>query len=168
MPRNVIDHDVVFSCWPWLYICSTNLNVHLDFRNSRFCIGFILKFLLYSVCFDNSNFTHRANAAKEQERKAISQPNKIHRPILLKEIKFPRLSPALGRRSPVKRSPGIRSPDRRSPAPDSQAANERKSEGKERMEHWVWKTDVIIWFIRLQMYGVCCALSSVSLLSSLE
>ena len=89
------------------------------------------------VVFDDSNFTHRANAAKEQERKAISQPNKIHRPILLKEIKFPRLSPSLGRRSPVKRSPGGRSPDRRSPAPGSQGGTAKNPDGKERMEHWV-------------------------------
>jgi len=83
------------------------------------------------------------NKEKEDERQnAIPQPNRIHRPILLKEIKLPNLSPAEERKnlslsSPKNRSPVSRSPGMRRKQEKKTPVVERDANVQERMEHWV-------------------------------
>lgn len=86
---------------------------------------------------------YREALQKEEERQnAIPQPNRIHRPILLKEIKLPNLSLAEERKGQGVYSPGSRSPVVRSPAMRRKQEKrgpvvDRENNVNERMEHWV-------------------------------
>ena len=62
----------------------------------------------------------RTSNGGEPDRKSIQQLERVHRPIKLKEMPLPNMSPATERRSPRITSPSA-----------------EKKPGKERMEHWV-------------------------------